>query len=286
MPQVGDEIAGGRRRELRELVLRHQRLLGKHPGLDIVERHRHLLGRCLERHARRRLLHHDSGDRSAVVGHHDRRLVVAAHNGARVEQIRQQVFEVSPIRSRQVWPNLSALAMQLVAGATGLCERRPAVREIGLLHGCRVERSPPPLEVSFSVGGGHSDRAPDLVEPRDHLRVGRLGEPADGERRKVATGHRVGSNRVEERERPGGPRRERGDRRLPAVRRQALVGGHERGGRAVAGNGGEAVDRLLLNGGIVHEPLEHGRKPFVSGTDECLQGLEPLAAVSIRVGHQ
>ena len=102
--------------------------------------------------------------------------------------------------------------MQLVAGATGLCKRGPALREIGILHGRRLECHPPLLEVGLPVGGRGPDRAPDL--------------------------------------------------------------------------GGEAVDCLLLNRGIVDEPLEHRRQPVVAGTDKRLQGLTTLVAVGVAVGEQ
>ena len=176
--------------------------------------------------------------------------------------------------------------MQLVAGATGLCKSGPAQREIGILHGRRLECRPPLLEVGLAVGWCRPDRAPDLVEPREHPWVGRLREPADSERREITARHGGGGDGVEQAERPGRPRRERGDRRLPALRRQTLVGGHERGGGAVAGNSGESFDCLLLNRGIVDEPLEHWRQPVVAGADKRLQGLATLVAVGVAVGEQ
>jgi len=59
-----------------------------------------------------------------------------------------------------------------------------------------------------------------------------LGEPADRERREVATRNFLGRDSIEQGERPGWSRDEGGDRGLPAGRREAGVGGDERVRRA------------------------------------------------------
>ncbi len=54
--------------------------------------------------------------------------IVLADQGTRVEDVREQVIEVRPVRARQVRPDLAADAKEGVALLADLGEDRPAQR--------------------------------------------------------------------------------------------------------------------------------------------------------------
>ena len=223
MPQIGHEIDGGPHVELRELVLRHERLLGKCARLDVGDGHDDALRRSLKRHGLRAFSHDDAAEHPSVIRDDLRHLVVTAHERTRVDQVREHVAEVGPMRARQFGTDFRAHPMKHVAGAAGPGIHLAAMGEIGGGERLVVELFPPAFEFGLAVGRRGPHRAPDLGQSREDSAVSRLGESPDGKRGEVVARYVLPLDRIEQGKRPLRAGRERGDRGLPVSLWKCLV---------------------------------------------------------------
>ena len=158
------------------------------------------------------LLADDSGDQSAVGGRQIRERVVAAHGGARVQDVFEDVVGIGTVRAGQLGADVAAGVVEPVARKAGSVENGPASRRVGRLVSIGSEHR---LVLGHQGGfclRGRLDLAPDGFESLVDPPIGEgLQLAGDGDAH-VAAGDLPTLDGLEQRQRPRWAGGQGGDR--------------------------------------------------------------------------